>query len=306
MQAESEEGAGCTRVLRKADAAVGQEEARLDPPDGIRNQRFEFLALLGRDCGTQILDFDQALAYEDNLRHFVHAAHPGIADELRVKGGDADGLFRISCRSRFPFENARCSVQFSDGIDVSYEIISRSELAIELDLLVRSRPMNANATVLGKAVEQLDALLQHVVPGVMAGVGQVHVFAQTPLLKEHSGRIFPAEERGDGLFKGAAEKHGRAGIFFLPGVKVAVPVAARAAQILADLGIGVGHQDAFTVLETFEAGVEDSFSHWLAGANPSKFTRDTPLIVVWLILTMPRSPGKAFSSICSCAKRSGS
>jgi hypothetical protein len=42
-----------------------------------------------------------------------------------------------------------------------------------------------------------------------------------------------------------------------------VPVAARTAEVLADLGVGVRHQDAFAEFEgeTFEIKGEESSSH---------------------------------------------
>src|SRR5713101_1230453 len=113
---------------------------------------------------------------------------------------------------------------------------------------------------------------------------------------------------GDGLFERSSEEHGCARVFFLPSVEVAVPVPARTAKILADLGVGVGHRDASSVLEreALDTGAADSSSHWLAGAKPSRLISEMPLITVWLILTTPRSPGKAFSSTCSWARSSGS
>jgi hypothetical protein len=72
-----------------------------------------------------------------------------------------------------------------------------------------------------------------------------------------------------------------------------MPVTARAAQVLADLGVGVGHRIASGVLEreALETGAGDNASHWLAGAKPSKLISEMPLITQWLILTTPRSPG---------------
>src|SRR6266853_2880339 len=105
------------------------------------------------------------------------------------------------------------------------------------------RLTDANPSVLRKALKQLNALLQHPIPRVIARVGQVHVFAQGPLLEEDSRRVFVAKKGSNGLFEGSAKEHGSAGIFFLPTIEIAVPVAARAAEILADLGVGVGRHD---------------------------------------------------------------
>jgi Transposase DDE domain group 1 len=40
-------------------------------------------------------------------------------------------------------------------------------------------------------------LLQHAVPGVIAGVGQAHVLAHAPLLEQHSRRVFTSKESSD-------------------------------------------------------------------------------------------------------------
>src|SRR5437588_7179173 len=106
------------------------------------------------------------------------------------------------------------------------------------------RLADANAIVLSKALKQLDPLLQHAIPCVVARVGQVHVFTRAPLLEENSPRVFVTKKGSNGLFEGSAKEHGSAGIFLLPTVEVAVPVTARARKILADLSVGVGHRDA--------------------------------------------------------------
>src|ERR1700720_369280 len=106
------------------------------------------------------------------------------------------------------------------------------------------RLTDANAIVLSKAIEQLDTLLQHAIPCVIARIGQVHVFARDPLLEEDSRWVFVAKKGSNGLFEGTAKEHGSAGIFFLPTIEIAVPVTARAAEVLTDLSVGVCHHDA--------------------------------------------------------------
>src|SRR5438132_9668512 len=59
-----------TRVLRKTDAAVGQELGRLDLPDSGFDQLSELAPLLIVDGGTQVLNLDQALAHEHHLCDF--------------------------------------------------------------------------------------------------------------------------------------------------------------------------------------------------------------------------------------------
>jgi len=67
-------------VLRETDAAVRQELGRLDLPDDRFDQLTEFAALLVCDGGTQVLNLDQALAYENHLGDFGDAGDPGIAN----------------------------------------------------------------------------------------------------------------------------------------------------------------------------------------------------------------------------------
>src|SRR5208283_5059447 len=308
IEAEPDEGAGCARILGKTDPAVRQEQPGLDPSYRVFDQGCELLPLLVRNGGPEVLNFDQPLADEDNLGDFVDPGHPGIADELRIQCGNAGWLFWISCRGSLPFQNAWRAVQFTNGVDVSYKIVAGRQGPIELNLLGGTRTANANAAVLGESLEQLDALLQHAVPGVVARVGQTHILAHAPLLEQHSRRVFTAKKGGDGLFEGSAKKHGGARVFFLPSVEVTVPVTARTAKVLADLGVGIGHRVASAGLEreALETGTADSSSHWLAGAKPSRLMSEMPLITVWLIFTTPRSPGKAFSSTCSWARSSGS
>src|SRR5438128_3624982 len=72
------------RVLRETDAAVGQELSRLDLPDGLFDELPELAALLIRDRGVQVLNFDQPLAHENHLGDFGDSGDPRIANELRI------------------------------------------------------------------------------------------------------------------------------------------------------------------------------------------------------------------------------
>src|ERR1035441_2657863 len=85
VEAEPDEGASGARILWKADAAMWQKQPGLDPSDCVIDQSCELLPLLVRNGGPEVLNFDQALAYENNLGAFVDARHPRIADELRIE-----------------------------------------------------------------------------------------------------------------------------------------------------------------------------------------------------------------------------
>src|SRR5438477_2010557 len=164
---------------------------------------------------------------------------------------------------------------------------------------------DANTVVLNKALKQLDALLQHAIPRRAIRVFEVVILMNRPFPEQSGSGVISTEVSGEGLLEDASEQHRWPGIFLLPAIQVAIPVAARAAEVLADLGVAVGHQ-ATSDPVFFKEEAEDSSGHWLAGAKPSKLSRAVPLTVVWLIFTTPRSPESAFSSTSSRPSNSGS
>ena len=73
-------------------------------------------------------------------------------------------------------------------------------------------------------------------------------------------------------------------------------VAPRAGQVLADLGIAVGHEAASDPRVSWSVKTERS-SHRAAGAKPSKLRTEIPCIVTSLTLTTPHRSIRALSSI---------
>src|ERR1035437_6660548 len=73
--------------------------------------------------------------------------------------------------------------------------------------------------------------------------------AGRPLRKQDCSGIFPAKEGTKGLFESATEQHRRTGVLLLPAVKRAMPVAPRAGEILADLGVAVGHSGHLWIVQ---------------------------------------------------------
>src|SRR5271168_1553315 len=118
------------------------------------------------------------------------------------------------------------------------------------------------------------------------GIMQILRLAGRPLLEQYCSRIFTTKDGAQGSLEGASEEHRRTGVLLLPAVEIAMPVSSWASQILADLGVAVGHQ-ATCGLSRF-AG--QSSSHRSAGAKPSSRSREVPLKMMWLILTTPFSP----------------
>src|ERR1035438_3005639 len=121
---------------------------------------------------------------------------------------------------------------------------------------------------------------------------QALILTSRPLRKEHCSRIFTAKKGSQGSLEGATEQHRRPGILLLPAIKIAMPITPRAGEILADLGVAVGHQ-ATCGLSRF---VGESSSQRPAGAKPSSRSREAPLKTMWLILTTPFRPTSWVSS----------
>jgi hypothetical protein len=101
---------------------------------------------------------------------------------------------------------------------------------------------NADAIVLAEAVEQLNALLEHAIPGIAMRVLELLILIKLPFLKQGDRRVLAEEIGVQSAFKGAPEEHGCPNVFLLPAIQITMTVAPRARQILADLGIAVDHQ----------------------------------------------------------------
>src|SRR6185369_10903085 len=141
------------------------------------------------------------------------------------------------------------------------------------------------------------------VPAVLPAVIHVIVLECAPFLEQDGSSVLPQEEGTQCFLERAPKEHRSASILLSPPFEIAVAITTWAGQILTNLRVAINHQATPAVgLET-EA---DSSSHWLAGANPSKFSHDLPFRVTWLTFTTPRSPNRAFSSISSRPSRSGS
>src|SRR6266853_1408163 len=97
-QAKSQVGTTHAGVLWEADAGVRQKAARLNLSNRFLDQRSELLALLLRDRGAQVLNFDQALAHEHHFGYLSNARNPGIANQLRIERQQPLGFFRVTAR----------------------------------------------------------------------------------------------------------------------------------------------------------------------------------------------------------------
>src|ERR1017187_8585338 len=66
---------------------------------------------------------------------------------------------------------------------------------------------------------------------------QALILTGRPLGKEQCSGILTAKKGSQRSFEGAAEQHRRPGVLLLPAIEIAMPIAPRAGEILADLGI---------------------------------------------------------------------
>src|ERR1700747_1603115 len=91
------------------------------------DQLAKFLLLILRDGGLQILDFRQMLAHKYNQSYLPNAAHPGVADQLRIEGQQAFGLLRIPAGRGFPIDQMALAIDLPDGIDIRDELTAMGE-----------------------------------------------------------------------------------------------------------------------------------------------------------------------------------
>jgi len=98
---------------------MGQEQSRFDSLHGVIDEGGEFLSLRLSDCGAQVLNLDQALAYEDDLRYVFDSAHPGITDQLRIEGRDALWGHPDLLPTAEDLENPEAFVRGQDDLDIS-------------------------------------------------------------------------------------------------------------------------------------------------------------------------------------------
>src|SRR5580704_15902801 len=121
------------------------------------------------------------------------------------------------------------------------------------------------------------------------------ILALGPFGEQGSRGIFTTEVSAQGAFEGPAKQHGRTSVLLLPAIEVAMPIAARAGQVLADLGVAIGHQ---ATCGSSRFSGESSF-HRPAGAKPSSLGREMPFKTTLPILTTPFKPASWVSSTSS-------
>jgi|SRR4029077_78286 len=102
-------------------------------------------------------------------------------------------FFGIPTGCGFPLQEAGDAVETPDRVHVGNEVVSSVERPCELDLQVLQGLANTNAVVLCKALEKLDPLLQHAIPGFAIGVLERTVPVKSPFCEQHGCRVLPTK-----------------------------------------------------------------------------------------------------------------
>jgi hypothetical protein len=75
-------------------------------------------------------------------------------------------LLWVPGRRSLPLEQTSRAVEFSDGIDISDEVIVSGDCPCELDLQISPRLDDLHTIVLAEPRQEHDSLPQHAIPGV--------------------------------------------------------------------------------------------------------------------------------------------
>src|SRR5712671_7259246 len=89
----------------------------------------------------------------------------------------------------------------------------------------------------------MDSLMHEAVPSLSLLEFEGRIAVSLPFLEQRCATILFAEVSSQSVFKTSAKSHSRACLLFPPATEVAVTIAARAAEILADLRVAIDHRN---------------------------------------------------------------
>src|SRR5271168_4504473 len=90
-------------------------------------------------------------------------------------------------------------------------------------------------------MKQIGPLMENLVPRAAFAKVEMRVAVSFPFLEQDRCTVLATKVSAQGFFETAAKNHRSANILFPPTVEVAKPIAARAPQVLADLGVAIDH-----------------------------------------------------------------
>src|SRR5882762_10149077 len=88
----------------------------------------------------------------------------------------------------------------------------------------------------------MDSLVEDVIPGLSFAVFKRTIAVYIPFLEKDSSAILLSKVGAQSFLKAATEDHRCPCLFFPPSIQIAVAIAARAAQVLADLRVAIDHR----------------------------------------------------------------
>src|SRR5258708_1365721 len=89
----------------------------------------------------------------------------------------------------------------------------------------------------------MDSLMHEPVPSLSLLEFERSFAVSLPFLEQHRATILFAEVSSQSVLKAAAKSHRSASFLLPPAVEIAVTIAARAAEILADLRVAIDHRN---------------------------------------------------------------
>src|SRR6266446_9247645 len=89
----------------------------------------------------------------------------------------------------------------------------------------------------------MDSLVHEAVPSLSLLEFEGSITVSLPFLEQHRTTILFAKVRSQSVLKTAPKSHGRTSFLFAPAIEVPETIAARAAEILADLRVAIDHRN---------------------------------------------------------------
>jgi hypothetical protein len=151
-------GAADAPVLREADSGPWWKLSCFNLADRRFHDLPKFLSLVCSDGRQEILNLWEAFPHERHDGNVGDASDPGIANELQIEGSQSFRLIGITTTGGFPFEQALCAIQLTDGIDVGHKFVSVWESPDKLLLHVLLGLANADSVISGKLLQEADPL----------------------------------------------------------------------------------------------------------------------------------------------------
>src|SRR5712664_1819017 len=183
------------------------------------------------------------LPHKDDQCHIRDAADPGIANELRIERKQTLRTIWVTTRCSFPVDQATHPVDLTYRIEIANKFAASRQHLKKFDLEILAWVLDANPVILCEPLQQVDSLMHETIPGLSLFEFEGSITVGLPFLEQHSATILFAEVSSQSILKAAPKSHGRTSFLFAPAIEVTETIAARTAEILADLRVAIDHRD---------------------------------------------------------------